>query len=252
MSDGDRDSWKRWRTLRELEAWLDTPMVGLSFVWLVIVIVELLWGASVYLEAFGMAIWGVFLLEFLLRYDLAPRKLKFLRHNWLTVLSLILPALRILRLARVLRLARAVRSFRLIRIVGTANRGMNALRRSMARRGFGYILLMTVIVAFLGAAGMWAFENNVENRPFDNYAHALWWTAMILASIGSDYWPQTAEGRVLSLLLAMYGFAIFGYITAALATFFVGQEVGKRKDSAHLAAEISRLRETLAVMSRSP
>ena len=252
MSDGHRDSWKRWRTLRELEAWLDTPMVGLSFIWLTIVIVELLWGASVFLEVFGMAIWGVFLLEFLLRYGLAPRKLAFLRHNWLTVLALILPALRILRLARVLRLARAARSFRLIRIVGTANRGMNALRRSMARRGFGYVLLLTVIVALLGAAGMWALENNVENRPFENYAHALWWTAMILASMGTDYWPQTAEGRVLSLLLAMYGFAIFGYITAALATFFVGQEVGKRKDPAQLAAEIARLRETLAVMSRSP
>jgi voltage-gated potassium channel len=227
-------------------------MVGLSFIWLIIVIVELIWGASVFLELFGAAIWAIFLLEFLLRYGLAPRKLAFLRHNWLTVLALLVPAFRILRLARVLRVARAARSLRLIRIVGTANRGMNALRRSMARRGCGYILLLTVIVALLGAAGMWAFENDVENRPFENYAHALWWTAMILASMGTDYWPQTAEGRILSLMLAMYGFAIFGYITAALATFFVGQEMGKSKDASQLAAEISRLRETLAYRPPSP
>jgi hypothetical protein len=41
---------------------------------------------------------------------------------------------------------------------------------------------------------------------------------------GSEYWPKTGDGRVLCLALAMYGFAIFGYVTAALATYFIGRD----------------------------
>ena len=59
---------------------------------------------------------------------------------------------------------------------------------------------------------------------FENYADALWWTAMLLTTMGSGFWPFTAEGRVLSLLLSIYGIVVFGYITASFATFFIGQE----------------------------
>ncbi len=36
----------RWETLKELDAWLQKPMLVLSFAWLVLVIVELTHGTS--------------------------------------------------------------------------------------------------------------------------------------------------------------------------------------------------------------
>lgn len=33
---------------------------------------------------------------------------------------------------------------------------------------------------------------------------------MLLTTMGSEYWPQTAEGRILCLLLSVYAFAVFG------------------------------------------
>jgi len=45
---------------------------------------------------------------------------------------------------------------------------------------------------------------------------------MIMTTMGSQYWPQTPEGRMLCLFLALYAFAVFGYVTAAIATFFIG------------------------------
>jgi len=33
---------------------------------------------------------------------------------------------------------------------------------------------------------------------------ALWWTAMIMTTMGSQYWPQTIEGRMLCVFLALY------------------------------------------------
>ena len=126
---------ERWGALHDLDEWLRTPMLVLSFVWLVLMLVELAWGASDLLETFGMVIWVAFLAEFALRFALAPEKAAFLQSNWLTIRAMIVPAFRLLRAMRVLRLARAARGIRLVRIVGTANRGMNALRASLRRAG---------------------------------------------------------------------------------------------------------------------
>ena len=47
---------------------------------------------------------------------------------------------------------------------------------------------------------------------------------MIITTIGSDYWPKTADGRILAFLLSVYAFSIFGYITAALASLLIGRD----------------------------
>lgn len=245
---------ERWQTLEQLDEWLRTPMLVLSFLWLLIVVVELTQGATALLTVFGTIIWVIFILEFLLRLGLAPEKVPFLKKNWLTMVALIVPALRLVRALAVLRAARALRGFRLVRIVGTANRGMNALRSTLRRRGFGYVLGLTLLVLFLGAAGMLSFEpaDEVEGG-FTTYADALWWTGMLIATIGSDFWPATAAGRVLSFLLALYGLAVFGYIAATFASFFIGRdadadegEVAGSRDIAALREEIAALRAALA------
>lgn len=212
----------RLKALAQLEDWLQSPMLLLSFVWLVLVIVELAWGTTELLETFGLAIWGIFILEFLLRLTLAPEKPSFLRQNWLTVIALVVPAF---RLFRVLRAVSILRGLRLVRIVGTANRGMNALRTSMRRHGAGYVLWLKVIVVLLGAGGMLTFEpaNEIEGG-LTGYADALWWTVMLITSLGSDFWPKTVEGRLLCVLLGIYGLAVFGYITATFASFFLGRD----------------------------
>ena len=40
--------------------------------------------------------------DFGLRLALAPHKLRYVRHNWLTAISLVLPALRIFRIFRII------------------------------------------------------------------------------------------------------------------------------------------------------
>jgi voltage-gated potassium channel len=245
--DGQDDRTERLEALHHLEDWLETPMLLLSFVWLVLVLVELVWGTSRLLEVFGTVIWIVFIAEFGVRFALAPDKLQFLRGNLITIVALIVPAFRMLRAFRLFRLARAARGLRLVKIVGTANRGMSALRKSLGRRGLGYVLATTVVVALLGAAGMLAFEPALEvEGGFAGYADALWWTAMLLTSIGSEFWPKTPEGRLLCFLISLYGFAVFGYITASFASFFVGQEAKAKEGDLADANDILELRDEIA------
>lgn len=244
---------QRWITLRQLERWLDTPMALLGLLWLGLVVVELTAGSSRLLDTIGTAIWIAFIAEFLLRFSLAPAKWRFLKSNWLTLLALAVPAVRMFRVLRIARAARALRGIRLVKIVGAANRSMNALRKSLRRRGAGYVAGLTLLVLALGAAGMLSFEpaNQVEGG-FASYPHALWWTAMLLTTIGSDYWPVTTEGRILALLLSIYALAMLGYIAAAFASFFVGREaedsagpVAGNKDIEKLSRQIAALRTEL-------
>ena len=219
---------ERWATLTALEGWLETPMLFLGLVWLALLVLDLTRGLSPLLATLATVIWVIFILEFLLRFALAPEKGRYLRHNWLSIIALLVPALRILRFARVvrvMRVARAARGVRLVRVVGTVNRGMRALGRTMGRRGLGYVIALTLLVTFAGAAGMYALESEVPNRSgLHDYPSALWWTAMIMTTMGTEYWPQTAEGRALCLALALYAFTVFGYVTASLASFFIGRD----------------------------
>lgn len=236
--------------LAGLERWLETPMLILSFVWLLLVIVELTWSSTPLLGFMSTAIWIAFLAEFALRLALAPDKLRFARHNWLTMIALAAPALRLLSVLRVLRLASAARGLRLLTVIGTANRGMNALRASLGRRGLGYVMALTVLVTVLGAGGMYTFEHRSEVAGgFGSYWDALWWTAMLITTIGSQFWPHTLEGRILCFLLSLYGLAVFGYITASLASFFVGRDAAAHSGS-ELSDELSALKNEIGALRR--
>lgn len=233
MTDQTKDD-ERWDVLRTLEDWLDGPVIWLGFVWLLLLVVELIWGLNLFLQTLLYIIWGVFIVDFIIRFLLAPKKITFLRHNWLTAISLAVPALRVFAIFRSFRLLSVLRSLRgasLLRIISSINRSMKSLRVYLGRRLFGYVVGLATLVTFAGAAGMWSLENDsIVKGGFHTFADALWWTSMIIITIGSGYWPQTAEGRVLAFLLGVFSFSIFGYITASLATYFIGKEA-ENKDS---------------------
>ncbi|MDZ4870945.1 MAG: hypothetical protein CLLPBCKN_000333 [Chroococcidiopsis cubana SAG 39.79] len=252
---------ERQEILQQLEDWLETPMLLLGFAWLALFVVELIWGLTPLLQAIGTVVWIIFILDFILEFTLAPHKLAYLRRNWLTVIALPLPALRLFQFVRVLRVlntARAARGIRLLRVITRTNRGMRAIGASLGRRGFGYVVATTLVITLVGAAGMYAFESNIPNgEGLNDYGSALWWTAMLMTTMGSEYWPQTPEGRVLCFFLALYAFAVFGYLTAAIATFFIGRdadddeaEIAGAKSIAALHAEITALRQEIQALSR--
>lgn len=223
----------------------------LGFVWLILLVVELVAGLNPLLEVLGTAIWVIFIADFALRLALAPHKREYLRQNWLVAISLVVPALRVFRAfraLRALRATRAARSVRLVRVVSSLNRGMNALRRTMSRRNFAYVFVLTAVVTFAGAAGMYAFELSGSSGGFSSYGEALWWTAMIMTTMGSAYWPETGEGRALCLLLAFYAFAVFGYVTATLASFFIGRDAEEADGEVAGSAELVALRADIAAL----
>ena len=239
---------ERYELLNRLQDALELPMVVLGFIWLVLLVVEFIWGLSPVLQLISSIIWILFILDFILKFILAPHKLDFLKSNVLTTISLAVPALRLFRITRAFRListVRATRGLRLVKVVGSINRGMRSLGKAMKRRAFGYVATLTLVVITAGAAGMYALENE---HGLKTYGEAVWWTVMLLTSIGSDYFPVTPEGRVLCLLLAMYGFAVFGYFTATLATFFIDRDAGSDDAEVVGARQVKALQQEIRLL----
>lgn len=250
---------ERSELIDQLQDKLELPMVILGFAWLILTVLELTLGLSGFLVDLNKFIWGLFVFEFAFKFFVAPFKVKFLKKNWLGGLSLILPALRIFRIFRAVRIFRsasALRGLRFARLLTSMNRGIRALGRSLGRRGFGYVISLTALVTFAGGAGIYSFEK--EFGVLTDYGTSVWWTAMLLTTMGSDYFPKSNEGRLLCLLLATYGFAIFGYVTATVATFFVGRdaengeaEIAGQKTLEEIRAELKKLRDDLQQMKQT-
>ena len=244
-----KSSTRQNRLLIRIEKVLEGPMIFLGFVWLVLLIVEFIEGFNKELELISTGIWIIFICDFTLKLFLAPKKGLFLRKNVLTAISLVIPALRLFRIFRFIRLLRIFRGTRLIKVVASLNRSMKSLNATMQRRGFGYVVALTIAVIFAGAAGMYAFEQS--SGGLDSYSVALWWTTMLVITVGSDFWPKSAEGRILCTLLSLYGFAVFGYITATLASFFIGNDtITEKKNSSVDSGSIEELRTEIKELSQ--
>ena len=58
---------ERKKLLRSIEKLLEGPMIFLGFVWLALLVVELVWGLPPLLEKLSLVIWGLFIFDFLLK-----------------------------------------------------------------------------------------------------------------------------------------------------------------------------------------
>lgn len=253
----DEDA-ERWRLLRSLDRFLTGPLVILSFVWIGILVLEFTGGTDARLDWLFYAIWAVFIVEVLIELLIAPSRTAYLRGNWLKVGALFVPALRVLRAltaVRFLRLAGATRSVSLIRLLTSLNRGMAALGATLDRARFGYMVVLTILVIVVGAAGMLLFEGpeGPENgNGLSTYGDALWWTAMVMTTIGTDYFPVTAEGRALAWALSLFAIGVFSYVTATIASFLLGlgdaRSTAYRRDEA-FRVELEELRAQMAALN---
>ena len=110
---------QRWQLLAQITALTEKPLIALAMIWLVLVIVDITVGLSTPLLWVNYVIWGIFIVDFVMRLIIAPDRWRYLRSNWLTALSLAVPALRIFRALQFLRAARALRLARAAQVAGS-------------------------------------------------------------------------------------------------------------------------------------
>jgi voltage-gated potassium channel len=232
---------------------LELPMLFLSFVWFCILITELAYGTNTALSDFGTGIWILFIFYFTMCLWTVANRISFLKKHWLFILAIIVSTLRFFPLLQTFPLVRALTAtfgMQVIWIFASADQGMRSLRRALGRRGAGYALALTLVIFFAGAAGILHFEGiSGDQQSIHSYPKALWWTAMQMTNIGSNYSMQTTGGRIICLGISIYAAGMFGYLTALFATFLIDREakdlkpeIARQKSIQEIKDEIVQLR----------
>jgi len=233
---------------------IELPMIFLSFIWFCILITELVNGTSPILSGFGTGIWILFILYFAMRLATVANRINLLKQNWLFVLAIFVTTLRFfpsLQSFPLVRVLTATFGIQMIWIFASAFVGMRILRRNIGHRGAGYVLALTFVVLFAGAAGILHFEGSViDPEGIHTYLRALWWTAMQLTNMGSGYVIKTTGGRIIDLGISIYAVAIFGYITALLASFLIDREVKDPKPEIAYQKSVKALQEEIIQLRR--
>jgi voltage-gated potassium channel len=151
--------------------------------------------------------WIAFTIDLLIGFISADKKLKFLIHHPLEVVTVLLPFLRPLRLLRVI-------SF-----------GSLVIQKVAVGRQFAITLkvfLASILLAYIGAVQITITERGVEGSNIKNFGDGLWWAITTVTTVGyGDRFPITTSGRVLAVFLMLVGISLMGVITASVAAWFV-------------------------------
>src|SRR3712207_4349649 len=224
-----RDNPSAREELRErLGRYLEVPLALASLALVLLAVIELTgevsgpWEAS--LATLGWVLWGLFFLEFAAKFALAPVKRHYLRKHWLDVLIVLLPFLKVLRLAQVLRATRVLPAFRLLVFGGRGSQSTLVLLR---RRRLGQLAIISAMVMLIGAALGFLLEVGAPGSPIEDFGDALWWSAALVTTIGSELYPVTAAGRILGFMLMIYAIGIFTYFIGSVASVLVAFDAGQ-------------------------
>ena len=215
---------------QRLDRYLDLPLALASILLALLAIIDLSgevaepWQSR--LSTLSWFLWGLFFVEFALKFALAPLKRAYLRRHWLDVLVVLVPFLRLLRVLRILRATRALWIFRLLVFGG---QGSSAALVLLKRRRLGQLALVSVLVVLIGAATGFILEAGAPNSQIESFGDALWWSFTL--GVGSEVAanPVTVGGRIVGFMLLLYAAGVSSYVIGSIASVLVGLDAQQQE-----------------------
>lgn len=234
---------------------LETPMLVLSFAWMIILIVELSYIENSILLLSGTVIWLLLIAYFVIRMLASTERAVFIKKNWLFVAAILITVLRYfpsLQSFAVVRIINATFGVQVIWLFTSAVQSMRSFQKYVGRRGIGYAVVLTIVVVAVGAAGMLNFEKPISaTGGIKTYPEALWWAAMQITTVGSGYSITSAGGRIIALAISLYAVSVYGYITALVASFFIDNDAMQMKTTKTHEESLQLIHEELVKLRQS-
>ncbi len=237
-------------TVERWESLLDWPLMGAALLFLIAYAWPILDPTlppqlTHCCEITQIALWCIFLADYIVRLYLAPMKWVFVRSNLLDLAVIALPAFRPLRLLRLLALVRIFD-----RHAGAQMRG----------KVTAYIIGYTLIVLTISSLAILSAERDTPESSIRSLSDALWWSVVTMTTVGyGDITPLTAEGRCVAVVLMVCGVALVGSVTGTLASWMVEkvseanstERSSTEAELAHLRTEIAELKGAILELQAS-
>jgi hypothetical protein len=163
---------------------------------------------------FQLVVCILFLVDFWYEFALAPRKLRYLRRNFLLLLVAI-PYHQILTGMGIAFTPEVSYVMRFIPLIRGGYALALLVRQFSVQRYTGlfftYLIVLTAVVYFCSLV-FFVIERGL-NAPVQTYPDALWWAAMNTTTVGSNIVAVTGIGQVMSVILAASGMMMFPIFT---------------------------------------
>jgi len=179
-----------------------------------------------YLYYFEVFCVTIFTIEYLLRFIFAKKKLGYIFSFYgiidlLAILPFYLSFGIDLRSVRIFRILRVFRILKLARYNSAIDRFKKAA--FSAREEIVLFAIITGILLYLAAFGIYIFENEAQPEKFASVFHSLWWAVSTLTTVGyGDVYPVTMGGKIFTFFILIIGLGIVtvpaGIVASALST----------------------------------
>ena len=149
-------------------------------------------------------IWFTFAIDLFVRLVTASSIGSFFRLNWLEILTLTLPFIRVLRVFRSV----------------IALRGLKGFTRDRLHATGIYIAFLLPFVWYSGAVAVLDAESSNPEASISNLKEALWWSLTTITTVGyGDKYPTTLEGQLVAAALMLTGIALFSAAAGMFASW---------------------------------
>jgi voltage-gated potassium channel len=177
--------------------------------------------------AVDWAIWGLFVVDYVVRLCLADNRWHWFLRHLLDFAIVTLPLLRPLRLLRLLVLIDVLQ-----KAIGDAFRGRIVV----------YTVSGVVLLIYTASLAVFDKERYLHGATINSFGKALWWSITTVTTVGyGDVYPVTNTGRVIAVLLMIGGISLVGVVTAALASWII--ERVTEEESVMQAATVAHVEE---------
>jgi voltage-gated potassium channel len=229
--------------------WLRVPLIIAALLAIPTIIVqESNLGRSweVFAAVLDWSIWAVFAANLAIMLAIVPDRRRWLTHNPLDVLIVVLTPPFI---PATFKLARALPIVRLVWLVAVANR----LRNVFSLQGLRYAALIVFTVVVGGGVVFVAVEPGQDLSTWDG----LWWAAETVTTVAyGDIYPTTALGRIVATVVMTAGIGFVALLTGALAQRFLYGEGGSAPpepgpDRAEIVRKLDGLSQQIAELQKA-
>lgn len=171
---------------------------------------------------------SIFLCDYLVRLIMAKNSLKFILNNKVDLISVV-PVMAIeysifnLGLFNFLDSNVELKIFKLIMLCILIIKFKNKIRGAVKINKFNYLLIITTIIIVLGAVVIALLEEM-------SFGDAIWWSFVTFTTVGyGDVLLTTKLGRVVAVILMIFGIGCIGVTTSTIAAYLVNRENRKHK-----------------------
>ena len=187
-------------------------------------VIDLQRGLSPVEKRLDWIIYGLFVVDYIVRLALSGEKRTFVRESVFDLLAII-PYSSLFRAFRLIRFFRVLKFVKLFRVAMLSGRAISRLKDFLNTNGFKYVLCLSGGAILVSAFGMMY----VEGMRFKD---ALWWAFVTATTVGyGDLSPASSGGRVIAAVLMMVGIGLIGSLTSSITSFFLNRKPEREHSS---------------------